>query len=118
VSFLFHGFVSVLIVLMTRTNTRNEKGHRTRVRTLGLPATPERALMGRAYENYATAQDLHVRAHNAYRATLRRAGYDANDANVAKALSRATEAALYLQDAKAQYRAARVAAEQAGRPAA
>lgn len=110
---------------MTSINTQDENGRRRRVRerTLGLPATAERALMAKAYENYATAQDLHVRAHNAYRAACvaagSRRGVDVSqERTVKKALTRATETALYLADAKAQYRRARTAAEAASRRAA
>ncbi|WP_311209395.1 MULTISPECIES: hypothetical protein [unclassified Aeromicrobium] len=112
---------------MTRTSDRNDKGHRIRRRTLGLAATSERATMGKAYENYATAQSLHVQAHNAYMAARRRAGvrgrgalpdWAETDAGIRKALAQASETAMYLHDAKAQYALARRAAELADRNAA
>lgn len=75
------------------------------MRTLGLPASSERALMAVAYENYVTAQTLHQRAHNSWRRAQRAHG---DDSPVTKgALTKAGKAALYLTDAKAQYRQAK-----------
>lgn len=109
---------------MTTTNDTPVVRRRVRVRTLGLPATSERALMGKAYEVYASAQAAQKAWHNEWR-RLRRL-YTPNDqpltfaddiAVVQNALKKATEAAFYLADAKAQYRIARRAAELAGRAA-
>lgn len=85
--------------------------------------------MAEAYENYATACRLHVAAHNAYVAQLRKNGYrHATDAarkgvrldfaglkvgTLTKALNRAAKASMLREDAKAQYRQARIAAERA-----
>lgn len=87
--------------------------HPPKVRTLGLPDTPERARMTEAYELYDKAQQLATNAHNAWRRIRRE--HDANDAHrqVKAALTRATKAALRLADAKAQYQLARAAAQAA-----
>ncbi len=78
-----------------------------RPRTLGLPPTTERALMAKAYENYATAQMLQTRLHNDWRRVRRLFDYDDSHAEVKRALAKATEAAFYLADAKGQYRQAK-----------
>lgn len=76
--------------------------------------------MGKAYENYATAQKLHTAAHNEWRRLRRLKGQTKTegwsamkadrDAKVKGALAKATEAAMLLADAKGQYRQARDAA--------
>lgn len=66
--------------------------------------------MGKAYENYATAQRLHAAMHNDWRRVRRL--FDCNDdhAEVKRALAKATESALYVADAKTQYRKAKAVA--------
>lgn len=105
---------------------------RTRVRkprTLGLPATAERALMAKSYETYVTACRVHVAAHNLYMRELRKNGHSnahaafhrgesrdfagLKNGQLTKAFNRACKAAMLREDAKAQYRIARLAAERA-----
>lgn len=80
--------------------------------------------MGQAYENYATAITLAVTAHNNWR-RLRSAkgrtstgGWSAITADrnpqVKGALTKATNAAMLREDAKARYRASVAAARRAG----
>ncbi|MEJ7633238.1 hypothetical protein [Aeromicrobium sp.] len=87
-----------------------KNSHVILTRTLGWPYSAERALMGEAYENYATAQRPQVQLHNEWRRVRRL--FDGNDdhAEVSRALSKATESALHLFNAKAQYRQAKLAA--------
>lgn len=92
-------------------------------RTLGLPHSAERALMGKAYENYATAQRLQKQLHNEWRrvrslyAQRDAVGsfikFNDDNAHVQAALTKATESALHLANAKTQYRQAKAAARQA-----
>lgn len=98
---------------MTLTHTNN-------AHTLGLPVSAERALMGKAYENYATAQQLQKQLHNEWRRVRRlyaqRDGvgtfikFNDDNAHVKAALTKATESALHLANAKTQYRLAKSAA--------
>lgn len=103
----------MVFVMTTTNNTRV-------IRTLGLPVSSERALMAKAYENYATAQVLQKQLHNEWRRVRklfaqRHAGqfvkFNDDHAEVKRALSKATESALYLADAKAQYRQAKNVAQ-------
>lgn len=97
--------------------------HVTRPRTLGLSVSSQRALMGKAYENYATAQRLQKQLHNEWRRLrslyAQRDGLGAfikfndDNAHVKAALTKATESALHLANAKTQYRQAKAEARQA-----
>lgn len=99
---------------------RTNNNRVTRPRTLGLPASPERAAMASAYETYATACRLAVDAHNAWRRLRHLKGLDKDGVwnrtradghpQVKAALTKAGKASMLRQDAKAQYRAAKAAA--------
>lgn len=76
--------------------------------------------MAGAYENYATAQRLQVQLHNEWRHVRRLFAqyhdgqfvkFNDDNAEVKRVLTKATKAALYLADAKAQYRQAKRAAQ-------
>lgn len=85
-----------------------------RVRTLGLPDTPERAAVIETYDAYVKAQRLAILAHNAWRHVRRVhgrfAGYDDNHRAVKAARTKAATAAKRRAEAKTAYRQARAAA--------
>lgn len=91
------------MVRMTPPTAAAERTHPPRERTLGLRETSARALMVKAYGDYAAAQLTQVRLHNAWRRTRRKYHGDDSHRQVKAALTRATKAALYLADAKARY---------------
>lgn len=119
-------FVMVFVMTTTKSVSGKERqlaNYRKAVeRTLGLPVSAERAAMAKAYENYATAQLLHTKAHNAWRRAERKASETEADlshslkkrlaarSSAKGALTKAATAATYLNDAKAQYRSAKAVA--------
>lgn len=92
---------------MTPRTAAAEKTYPPRLRTLGLRETSDRALMAKAYDDYAAAQLTQVRLHNSWRRIRRQYFGDDNHRQVKAALTRATKAALYLADAKARYQVAK-----------
>lgn len=105
------------MVRMTPRTAVTEKTYPPRVRTLGLTASSQRARMAKAYEDYAAAQLIQVRLHNAWRRTRRRYSLTFSPPDkhprVKAARTKADKAALALADKKAQYAIAKAEARAA-----